>query len=204
MVDGRADKIMAQGNSPVENAFLKHSHLYTPLLICLLGIIIYANSFDCSFHYDDLHTFVNNETVSDLNSAQSVVNLLKSTKIRFVGYLTLALNKQISRNDVFGYHAVNLAIHITSSLLAWMLVLLLFSTPVLKNHAFSKHKRLFAAVCGLMFVSHPVQTQAVTYITQRFASLAAMFYLASLCLYIRGRLSKRRGAAALFFLFFEN
>ena len=44
---------------------------------------------------------------------------------------------------------------------------------------------LFAA---LLFVAHPVQTQAVTYVVQRFASLATLFYLLSLVFYIRGRL----------------
>ncbi len=43
---------------------------------------------------------------------------------------------------------------------------------------------------GLLFVSHPLQTQAVTYIIQRLASLSTMFYLASLALYLKGRLVK--------------
>ena len=200
MANKRANIKKALGNNPTENSFWKYSYLFIPLFICILGIIIYFNSLNCSFHYDDIHTFVNNDTIRDLDSVQSLLNLLKSSKIRFVGVLTLALNKQLNHNDVFGYHVVNLSIHLASSLLAWKLVLLLFSTPVLLNHTFSKQKRLFAVVCGFMFVSHPVQTQAVTYITQRFASLATMFYLASLCLYIRGRLSNRRGVAAIFFL----
>ncbi len=83
MVIRRADKKMAHGNSPFEIALRKHSHLYTPLLICFLGIIIYANSFGCSFHYDDIHTFVNNETIRDLNSVQSVLMPGRRSKLIF-------------------------------------------------------------------------------------------------------------------------
>jgi protein O-mannosyl-transferase len=57
---------------------------------------------------------------------------------------------------------------------------------------------LFAA---LLFVVHPIQTQAVTYIVQRFTSMAAMFYLLSVVMYAKARLSSRQaGRLASFFL----
>jgi tetratricopeptide (TPR) repeat protein len=49
---------------------------------------------------------------------------------------------------------------------------------------------LFLPLCAaLLFVVHPVQTQAVTYIVQRMTSLAAMFYLLSCVFYVLARLS---------------
>jgi len=48
---------------------------------------------------------------------------------------------------------------------------------------------LIALFSALLFVAHPVQTQAVTYIVQRLTSLATMFYLLSVISYIKGRLS---------------
>ncbi|MBI4838224.1 MAG: tetratricopeptide repeat protein [Nitrospirae bacterium] len=50
------------------------------------------------------------------------------------------------------------------------------------------HPSLIAFFSALIFLSHPIQTQAVTYITQRFTSLATMFYLLSLVLYTKWRL----------------
>ena len=47
-----------------------------------------------------------------------------------------------------------------------------------------------ALFAGLIFVSHPVQTESVTFIWQRAASMATMFYLASLCFYIQSRLMR--------------
>jgi putative component of toxin-antitoxin plasmid stabilization module len=40
---------------------------------------------------------------------------------------------------------------------------------------------------ALLFVAHPIQTQAVTYIVQRYASMSATFYLASVLLFIGAR-----------------
>ena len=45
-----------------------------------------------------------------------------------------------------------------------------------------------ALFSALLFVAHPVQTQAVTYIVQRFTSLTTLFYLLSVVMYIKGRL----------------
>jgi len=51
-----------------------------------------------------------------------------------------------------------------------------------------RYAHFIALFSALLFVSHPVQTQAVTYIAQRFTSLASMWYLLSLVLYIKARL----------------
>jgi tetratricopeptide (TPR) repeat protein len=51
---------------------------------------------------------------------------------------------------------------------------------------------LIALFSALLFVAHPVQTEAVTYIVQRLTSLAAMFYLLSIVLYVQGRLVVER------------
>jgi hypothetical protein len=48
---------------------------------------------------------------------------------------------------------------------------------------------LFAA---LIFVAHPIQTQAVTYTVQRYASLAAMFYMGSVLFYLKARMFQQR------------
>jgi tetratricopeptide (TPR) repeat protein len=81
-----------------------------------------------------------------------------------------------------------LAVHIGSALLVWWLVLLTFSTPAMKEDKISQHADILAILAGLVFVSHPVAVEAVTYIWQRASSMAAFFYLASLCFYVRSRL----------------
>ena len=59
---------------------------------------------------------------------------------------------------------------------------------------FTVHNSQFIALfSGLLFVSHPVQTQAVTYVAQRFTSLAVFFYLFSVVMYVKARLKSYSG-----------
>jgi protein O-mannosyl-transferase len=131
--------------------------------------------------------------------------------MRIVGFFTFAVNYRIHGDTVAGYHVVNLLIHILNGFLVYFLVLLTFRTPFFSN-PFSPPLSLrggrvelsnagpstlnsqlstqfVSLAAALLFVSHPIQTQAVTYIVQRFTSLATLFYLVSLVMYIKGRLA---------------
>ncbi|MBF0571614.1 MAG: tetratricopeptide repeat protein [Candidatus Omnitrophica bacterium] len=112
---------------------------------------------------------------------------------RFFVFLSLAFNYHFNGLNVFGYHLFNLAVHIITAILVWWLTLLTLSTPAMKEDKIIRHANLIALFAGLVFVSHPLQTEAVTYIWQRAASMAAMFYLASLCLYVKSRLLQAEG-----------
>jgi Flp pilus assembly protein TadD len=102
--------------------------------------------------------------------------------------MSFALNYFVGGLDVTGYHVFNLAVHIVNSLLVYALVLLTFRTPRMKGTSIVSSSGLVALGAALLFVVHPVQTQAVTYIVQRLTSLAVMWYLLSLCLYAGWRL----------------
>ncbi|MBN1291206.1 MAG: tetratricopeptide repeat protein [Candidatus Latescibacteria bacterium] len=171
--------------------------LFSILLITALGCIIYSNSFDCSFHFDDTHNIINNEAIRNIYEIKTIWNF---SNTRFITFLTFALNYHFNGLDVSGYHVVNLFIHIATALLVWWAVLQTLSTPVMQNRNISKSKKIIALWCGLIFVSHPLMTQSVTYIVQRLASLATLFYMASLCLYLKGRLSQQKIPSILFFI----
>ena len=65
---------------------------------------------------------------------------------------------------VFGYHLFNLSLHLISACLVWWLTLLTLSTPAMKTDKISQHANIISLLAGLVFVSHPVQTEGVTYI----------------------------------------
>jgi Tfp pilus assembly protein PilF len=99
-----------------------------------------------------------------------------------------------------GYHVVNIAIHIANTILVYLFVLLTFRTPFFKSVSgedcvsFSRFtiddsRSLIAFFSSLLFAVHPLQTEAVTYVFQRFVSLSAFFYLLSLVFYIKARLT---------------
>ena len=174
---------------PVKNN--KYFELLGLIIVILTGIIIYSNSFNCSFHFDDMLNIVDNPGIRNLADMKTLVNVNPS---RPVGIFTFALNYHFNQFDVFYYHLVNLIIHLINACLVWWLTLLIFSSPVLKDQPIAKNKKVLAFSTALLFVSHPLATQSVTYIVQRLASLAAMFYLLSLALYVKARLAKKRDA----------
>jgi len=184
--------------------------LFSIILISSLGIVVYSNAFHCTFHFDDKYFIIDNYAIRDLGSLK---NIWEYYPTRFFTFLSIALNYHFNKLDVFDYHVFNLAVHLTSAFLVWWLILLTLSTPQIKGDdkgksgnkkktfvksepAFKlseenpivKHAQLIALLVALVFVSHPLQTEAVTYIWQRAASMAALFYLASLCFYIKSRL----------------
>jgi protein O-mannosyl-transferase len=159
--------------------------LLSIIAVSCLGIIVYSNTFFCSFHFDDFVFIVTNSCIKDLHGLQSIWDFWPC---RFITFFSFALNYHFYQLNVFGYHLFNLAVHLFSALLVWRLVSLTFLTPVMKEERISRHAGLIALFTGLVFVAHPVQTQAVTFIWQRAASMAAMFYLASLCFYVNSRL----------------
>ena len=155
------------------------------ILITSLGIIVYSNTFFCSFQFDDWHYIVGN---SFITSFQNLLTHWQFYPCRFITFLSIVLNYHFNGLNVFGYHLFNLAIHLASAILVWWLTILTLSTPAMKEDKITEHAHLIALLIGLVFVSHPLGTESVTYIWQRATSMAAMFYLASLCLYVKARL----------------
>jgi tetratricopeptide (TPR) repeat protein len=155
------------------------------------------------FHLDDKTSIVENPEIKDMGTFIEPLKGKDSTasytiKTRYIGYLTFALNYKLHGLDVTGYHVNNLLIHIINAILVYFLVILTFKTPVIQqvmnqstHNPLSKGgnlDNLIALFSALFFLSHPLQTQAVTYIVQRLASLTTMFYLFSIVMYINARL----------------
>ncbi|MCI5135634.1 MAG: hypothetical protein D3920_11295, partial [Candidatus Electrothrix sp. AW2] len=164
--------------------------------ICLLS---YSNTFHASWHLDDTFNIISNKKIHlsslslpEINNAlRAHPTSSKNTLYRPLACLSLALNWYISQDNVFSYHIVNLAIHI---LTAWFLFLTI--QLLLKNHYQKKHPSQFyltAALLGALFWAlAPIQTQAVTYIVQRMASMAAMFSVLTIYAYLRGRIASKK------------
>lgn len=173
----------------------KKHHLLLILIILAAGMIAYSNSFDCSFHFDD-RNILNSATAKSTATPGDWIKLFPS---RPLGMLTFAANYHVHQLDVRGYHLVNLMIHLINALLVWWLSRMTFSTPVMKDLPISRYKTPIAFLTGLLFVTHPLATQSVTYIAQRFASLATLFYFLSLNLFIKGKLQENSTKALLLF-----
>ena len=109
---------------------------------------------------------------------------------RPVACLSLALNWFVGQDRVFGYHLVNWLIHLGTSWLLFLTIKSLFHTPQIQNRYPPQQITFIAVLATLFWALNPVQTQAVTYIVQRMASMAALFSILAIYCYLQGRLSQ--------------
>lgn len=137
----------------------------------------YFNAFAGTWQFDDYNVIVNDASVASLggwlDAQPSIRPLLK---------LTYTLNNVVGLGAA-GFHAVNLLIHAVASLLVYAVLRRLTH----RDDIVFRDQRLAAFLAALVFALHPAQTEAVTYLSGRSTSLAAMFALLSMLLWLRGR-----------------
>lgn len=165
---------------------LSKSLFFRLLLFTLASIACYSHTLDVPFYFDDYTSLRDNPAIRDMGS------LWDFTHARIVAYFTFALNYAIHGYDEVGYHLVNILIHVAAGLSVFWLTLQIVSSRCVAPYCSPVLKRWLPLLVALLFVLHPLQTQAVTYIVQRVASLAALFYLLSLASYLRARMSEAR------------
>ncbi|RMG00756.1 MAG: hypothetical protein D6726_10795, partial [Nitrospirae bacterium] len=166
---------------------------YLIIIVFLYSIILYHNTLHVPFYLDDYSGIAENTGIRDIQSFIFPEGKRNPTQqgTRFIGFLSFAINYHLNGLEVEGYHIVNIIVHALAGVLVYLLTFMLTDTPVVK---FSEQdRRNVAFLTALLFLSHPVQTQAVTYIIQRLASMAGMFYLASIVFYLRFRRAVSKG-----------
>jgi tetratricopeptide (TPR) repeat protein len=153
--------------------------------IVAVGLLAYSNSFDVPLVFDDSHLVERVELHATALSPSQLARAAVGFPVgRWLAYVTLAADHAVHGLRPFGYHAVNLAIHLGAALLLFAVALELLRALRLGDDTL---RRLAAALGALIFVSHPVQTSAVTYVIQRMTSLGAFFALAALLVWLRAR-----------------
>ncbi len=173
-----------------------------PLVFLFIGIIFlcYSNTFEAAWQLDDEPNILTNSKlhVSEL-TLQQVSRTFQAHPTqghqnkfyRPLPCLTFGLNWYIGQDNVYGYHVVNLTVHI---LTAWFLFLTL--QLLLYIHYKKQYPPHFftgaALLAALLWALAPIQTQAVTYLVQRMASMAAMFCIISIYTYLRGRIASEK------------
>ncbi len=181
---------MLKINKTILYKHLRTSPLVFYLIAIALGFMIYSNILTHScFQDDDQETIVNNLSIRHLSDVQSIFHSFHS---RFIVGLSFALNYWAGGLQSWGYHLFNIIIHIFSSMLAYQLVLLLFQTPRMQQHPCRSSQNLLAMAVGLIFLTHPLQTESINFLTQRFSSLAGFFSLLTVTFYLKARIKNSR------------
>jgi hypothetical protein len=162
-------------------------------LIIVAGLGGYSNSFSGVFVYDDLFSILDNPTIRRLRPMGTVLSPPchgETVSGRPVLNVSLAINFALGGTRTWGYHATNLAIHILNGLLLLGILRRTFRLPAL-NAQFGSAAEGLALAIALLWIVHPLQTEAVTYLVQRAESLASLFYLLTIYGVVRGSQSGR-------------
>ncbi len=185
-------------------------NLLFSLIILLLTLLVYANSFEASFHHDDVHVIVRNSHVKDLGNIPQFFFqpqmgsgvYTQTSSYRPLLLATFALNFRLGGVNVFGYHLFNFGLHVSCALLVYFILLRLSAFSGGPTEDGLLRVQLVAFFGALIFALHPIQTESVTYITGRSSLLTAAFYLASFAAYLEFVLSGERRYQVLSWVFF--
>ena len=155
------------------------------LLVLVAGVLVYCNSFDGSFVFDDGPDIVDKEEIRRLWPIWG--HLARGS--RPLVDLSLAINYHIGQLDVWGYHAFNLVVHLLAGLTLFGVVRRTLLLEGLRS-SFGRSAHWLALAVSLIWVVHPLQTESVTYVIQRAESMMGLFYLLTLYGVIRGSRSQ--------------
>jgi tetratricopeptide (TPR) repeat protein len=160
--------------------------------IVLAALIVFYNSFSGSFIAEDQSAIEGNPSIRHWASALSPP-ADSTTGGRPLLNLTFALNYAWGGLDVRGYHAFNLLIHALAGLTLFGIVRRTLTSRLAARRSQNsnlKSERLepvwLALAVAVLWTVHPLQTEAVTFISQRAESLMGLFYLLTLYCFVRG------------------
>lgn len=150
------------------------------LLIVGLGFSIYANSLNGKFLWDDDVLVRDNVYIRNWSNSSKI--FIKDIGIgggrlyhfyRPMQTLSYMIDYSFWKLDVRGYHFTNILLHILVALAIYWLTNILFADDIL------------SLLASLLFVTHPIHTEAVSYISGRADSLVGIFILLAIIFYIK-------------------
>ena len=151
-------------------------------IVVLVATVLagYANSLRCPFVFDDRHDIIDNPTIRRLWPPGDLF-LVRSEnaaalQTRPVVNLSFALDYAVGGLNTLPYHVTNLAVHILAALALFGIVRRTLLLPRFRDR-FGRAAAALALAAALLWAVHPLQTESVTYITQRYESMMGLFYL---------------------------
>lgn len=170
-----------------------------PLVLVGLVAFAYRDAPKNVFHFDDgLNISRHPPIMIERLTAESVLNAGRESFLpsRPLPSMTFAVDWWRGNGSPKAFQQTNVAIHAASSLVIFAL---LFTVLLRTGHSESI-AGLAAFIAAALWACHPIHVQAVTYIVQRMASMAAFFTVLTVLLYILGR-GKNGWRSALLFTF---
>ncbi|MCH8157379.1 MAG: hypothetical protein IID18_06460, partial [Nitrospinae bacterium] len=175
------------------------SRLKVLALLCCSGILVFFATMHSPFLYDDAHAIQDNPHIKNLSEFQEIVGI-QNIFNRSVLLLTFAINHAAGQTNVFGYHLVNILLHICVGIVLYFLTAELLA---LECADLKPRLRKLPLAAALIHLFNPVTMESVTYLSSRSSVLAALFYLLSFYFVVRfasGQKRERNGLKGAFHL----
>ena len=142
----------------------------------LAAVAAYVNAPGHPFVLDDMNAIVDNTTIHDLASGVAGGPFQSATAGRPLLNVSFALNYAAGALNPWGYHAVNIALHVACALLVFALLRRLFRLPLASSWVDGADTGL-AATVALLWAVHPLNSEVIDYATQRSEGLHALCVL---------------------------
>ncbi len=145
-------------------------------LVAFCALFAYFNSLHGVFTFDD------NMFLTDPNIGRPWNSVFWTRPV--IGW-SLAVNYWLDGLNPRGYHLMNLGAHAAAALLLYDLVRRVLLLPRFAGR-YDASAGWVGLAAALVWLVHPLNTQAVTYVVQRCESFMGLFYLAALWCFLRG------------------
>jgi len=181
----------------------KHS-LFVLFGILLLLCASYSNSLYSPPALDDNHTFIENPQTYVEDFSLSSLKSLAKTQFgisRWLPMISFAVDHHLGKGSITQYHITNILIHLLSTLAVYFLINSITQTPLGNKACKYIRPEHISLLVAALWSLNPVQTNAVTYLVQRMASMCALFYLTAITCFIQARLARIKWKQLLLYFF---
>lgn len=141
-------------------------------LIIILGFAVYGNSLNGKFLLDDYNLVRDNVYIRSFSHTPKILSRdigaasgEEYNYYRPLQMFTYMIDYSLWKLDVRGYHLTNILLHISTVLALYRLIFMIFED------------RILSLFMSLLFLVHPIHTEAVVFISARDNSLATLFIL---------------------------
>lgn len=171
-------------------------------LVAAVVFCVYANTLSAPFLLDDANVITRERLFREL-SLHNAYRIVTEHRLRPLANLLFYLNYHLQGTPAYPvstgpwagtygpngtYHAINMILHCVNGLLLFALLkALLEQRAPGRDDGAAPLAGWIALGATLLWLVHPIQTMAVTYIVQRYALLAALGILGSLLCYVSFR-----------------
>jgi tetratricopeptide (TPR) repeat protein len=156
--------------------------------LAILTLAVFANTLPNQFvNWDDHALIVNNPATESL-APSALLHIFTPELGRTyqpVRVLSYAIDRALWGVNPIGYHIVNTLLHTAAAILLFLA--LCRALPKLRPSAPSHSHRLVAIFAALLFALHPVNVEAVAWMSSRKYGLLAVFGFAAFLAFVRGR-----------------